>query len=100
MDRKSYSHIELQALFLPAAIILVRYDKVDKEAISANVIHNNMFPGSAPKAYSDFFELKSLELTFNSDKYVRNCIIQLIGTGGEFEMHQSSRPRLYYYFHY
>lgn len=99
MDRNSYSHGQLQELFFPVAVMLVKYDKIDKEALSPALIHGTMFLDSSSKNYVDYFDFHLLESAFNSDKYIRNCIIQLIGTGGEFEEKKfnGSHQRSYYY---
>ena len=90
MDRKSYSHGDLHAIFRPFAIMLILYEKSDREAQSAVQIHTAMFPNGNGSIYSNYFDVEDIEFCLNTDKYVRKSILYLINEINiEFERTQS-----------
>jgi len=98
MDRNSYSHVELHEIFGPLATMLVRYEKIDNCYCSAKEIHTELFPNINGSGNCDYFSVESLESAFLSDKYVRKCIINLIGTGGEFDKCKNGSLPFYFKF--
>jgi hypothetical protein len=77
--------------------MLVRYEIIDISSRSAQEIHTELFPIINDIGTCDYFRAEALESAFLTDKYVRKCITNLIGTGGEFDKCQNGSASYYIY---